>query len=381
MTTTQTLHPDQATTGSTIPTGQTRAAGEVGRLRAEAVRLRAEAARIRAIADRLGHALWVVGAMALIFTMVTVTQFAMKHQVSGWIAWLLDPMVSLALLVVLVGDAVLARHGQRMGGWSTVLKLGAGSATWAMNVWESVATRDPAGIVLHSVAPALVIGLAEVTPRLRVAFAELADRLDARAGDLDARADALEHAAATAAAATAATAAATTAATAAAATAATSAVAVRSEPRPIAATVQGPTRTENQTDARTESRTEPRSVARTVARTEPRTVAGSGARTDARTDAEATGPGERTERRSAAELEVMVRAAIADGTLPAAPSGTAIQRMFGGGKSPAMSVAARLAEQADPSTEADQGDQVDQVDGSRLVQLRPHAPVAEAVAS
>lgn len=143
--------------------------------------VRAEAARVRTTGEWLGRALWVVAALALVFTMANVTTFAVQHHTPVWIAWLLDPMASLTLLVVLVGDSVLSRHGMRVGAWSTLVKWGAGAATWAMNIWQAAITGDHAGVVLHSVAPALVIGLAEVTPVYRQRFADLADALDAQA--------------------------------------------------------------------------------------------------------------------------------------------------------------------------------------------------------
>lgn len=147
--------------------------------------LRAEASRVRVSGDRLGVALWVVAGGALVFTCLNVTTFAVVHGTPWWIAWLLDPMTSLALLVVLVGDGVLARHGRRGGAWAGTVKIGAACATWTMNVWASVAGRDAAGVVLHSIAPALVVGLAEITPRYRAAFADLAADLANRAEHLE----------------------------------------------------------------------------------------------------------------------------------------------------------------------------------------------------
>lgn len=160
----------------------------------QARRKRAGADRVRTTGEWLGRALWVVAALALAFTCANVTQFATGHGTSVWIAWLLDPMASLALLVVLIGEAVLSEHGYAAGGWSTVLKWAAGASTWVMNVWQSAQAKDTAGMVLHSVPPALVILLAEVTPLYRARFADLAARLEAEADALDARAAAAETA-------------------------------------------------------------------------------------------------------------------------------------------------------------------------------------------
>jgi hypothetical protein len=342
--------------------------GEAAALRVRAGQLRAEADRVRRTGDRLSLALWGVAAMALMFTMANVTTFAVEHDTPWWIGWLLDPMASLALLVVLIGDGVLARHGLRSGGWARLLKHGSALATWSMNAWTSVVAQDAAGIVLHSVPPALVIGLSEATPTYRAKFAELAEKLQGQAFELQARADQLD--------------------------------ARQSHPQsaPVQASAVGadPAGTDRTLD-RTLDRTPTRipvegSGVRTVAeesggpsdeqsgegsgeRSGVRTVAeesgeesaeGSGVRTVARTrtvkpTTERTaerlvGEGSGSGRRSEEELLGLVRAAIAEGRLPARPSGTAIQRELGGGKGPAMRVAARLAAPQDADGDVHQDD-------------------------
>lgn len=118
-----------------------------------------------------------LGLGGLIFTAVNVTLFAVRHAVHWAIAWLLDPLVSLALLAVLFFDGRLAAHGFRPRGWPFALRWFAGLATWLMNSWESLypdgvftgipARPDVAGLVLHSVIPFLVIILAEAASRYR----------------------------------------------------------------------------------------------------------------------------------------------------------------------------------------------------------------------
>ncbi|MFI6981544.1 hypothetical protein ACIBSV_23515 [Embleya sp. NPDC050154] len=145
-------------------------------------------------ADRgLTVALLIVGGLALAFTCVNVTLFAISHGTPWYIAWLLDPMVSLALGAVLLTDGVLGRHGDRPGGSATGLRLFAGLATWAMNVWGSVwpdgsfgvpRNPDAAGIVLHSVPPVLLILLAEAVTVYRRRIADLIRELDQPACDL-----------------------------------------------------------------------------------------------------------------------------------------------------------------------------------------------------
>jgi hypothetical protein len=113
----------------------------------------------------------ILGVGGLIFTAVNVTLFAIKHHVSTFIGWMLDPLVSISLLSALFIDGKLAAHGYRPGGWPFILRWFAGLSTWLMNCWGSLypdakftgwpANPDPAGLLLHSVIPFLVIILAE----------------------------------------------------------------------------------------------------------------------------------------------------------------------------------------------------------------------------
>ncbi|MFJ8920987.1 hypothetical protein ACIREK_16115 [Streptomyces sp. NPDC102415] len=112
-----------------------------------------------------------VAAVALAFTATNVTLFAINHHISVWIAWLLDPMVAVALGAVLIVDGRLSEHGVKPSGWATVLRWFAGLGTWLMNCWGSLWPAgsafgvprevDPAGLVLHSIPPVLLIVLAE----------------------------------------------------------------------------------------------------------------------------------------------------------------------------------------------------------------------------
>lgn len=121
--------------------------------------------------ERLVTAVLVVlGVGGLIFTAVNVTQFAKDHHVHWAISWMLDPLVSVSLLAALFIDGKLSAHGYRPGGWPFALRWFAGLATWLMNCWGSLypdtftgwpTDLDPAGLLLHSVIPVLVIFLAE----------------------------------------------------------------------------------------------------------------------------------------------------------------------------------------------------------------------------
>ncbi|MFF7348740.1 hypothetical protein ACFZA4_34430 [Streptomyces antimycoticus] len=134
-----------------------------------------------------------VAVVALAFTATNVTMFAIQHEVSPWIAWLLDPMVAVALGAVLIVDGRLSEYGVNPSGWASGLRWFAGLGTWAMNCWGSLWPEgtafgvprqvDPAGLVLHSIPPVLLIVLAEAITHYRRAIlgkiAELHARVEA----------------------------------------------------------------------------------------------------------------------------------------------------------------------------------------------------------
>jgi hypothetical protein len=137
----------------------------------DVVALRAE--RVRSAVDGL---FWTGILLALAFTMVNVQQFAAAGAVPGslpWLsAWLLDPMVSLVLIAVLLAEQVTARWQVKTGPWVRRTKVFAFAATYVMNTWTAWAAMHPAGIVLHSVPPLLVLATAEAAPHLRERITE-----------------------------------------------------------------------------------------------------------------------------------------------------------------------------------------------------------------
>ncbi|MFJ9594952.1 hypothetical protein ACIRS3_19555 [Streptomyces virginiae] len=134
-------------------------------------------AALSGLLSRLTLVLVAVASVALVFTASNVTMFAIDHHVSVWIAWLLDPMVAVALGTVLIFDGRLSEYGLYPSGWATVLRWFAGLGTWVMNCWTSLwpagssfgnpRNVDPAGLVLHSVPPVLLIVLAEAISHYR----------------------------------------------------------------------------------------------------------------------------------------------------------------------------------------------------------------------
>ncbi|MZE72627.1 hypothetical protein [Streptomyces sp. 1222.5] len=146
---------------------------------ADATRARKSIAKLDEVLAMVTKALLTLGGGALIFTCVNVTLFGISHQIPWYIAWMLDPLASLALITVLYVDGVLAEHGgdYKPGGWPFLLRWTAGLSTWVMNCWTSLypdghfhfipQKPDAGGILLHSVAPALLILLAEAATGYR----------------------------------------------------------------------------------------------------------------------------------------------------------------------------------------------------------------------
>ncbi|MGE0170945.1 hypothetical protein [Nocardioides sp.] len=137
----------------------------------DVIALRVE--RVRAQVDRL---LWAGIVLGLAFTMVNVQSFAAAGAPTWspgwWVAWLLDPMVSLVLLAVLRAEQVTARYQVELNAWARRTKWLTFAATYVMNTWTSWGFTDgkpfsAAGVVLHSVPPLVVFFAAETGPGLR----------------------------------------------------------------------------------------------------------------------------------------------------------------------------------------------------------------------
>ncbi|MFI8989418.1 hypothetical protein ACIG63_31205 [Streptomyces antimycoticus] len=154
---------------------------------------RGQIAALNRLQSGLTTVLVLVAVVALAFTATNVTMFAIQHEVSPWIAWLLDPMVAVALGAVLIVDGRLSEYGVTPSGWASGLRWFAGLGTWVMNCWGSLWPEgsafgvprqvDPAGLVLHSIPPVLLIVLAEAITHYRRAIlgkiAELRAQVDA----------------------------------------------------------------------------------------------------------------------------------------------------------------------------------------------------------
>lgn len=145
----------------------------------DVIALRVE--RVRAQVDAL---LWAGIVLGLAFTMVNVQSFAAAGaelwSPAWWVAWLLDPMVSLVLLAVLRAEQVTARYQVELPPWARRTKWLTFAATYVMNTWTSWGLDgEPlswSGVVLHSVPPLVVFATAETGPGLRDRLTEAVRR-------------------------------------------------------------------------------------------------------------------------------------------------------------------------------------------------------------
>jgi hypothetical protein len=148
----------------------------------DVVALRVE--RIRGQVDRL---MWAGIVLGLCFTMTNVQTFAAAGAAVGslawWSAWLLDPMVSLVLLAVLRAEQVTTRYQVTTGVWPRVAKWALLSATYVMNTWVSWAAGSASGVILHTVAPLVVVTAAEAVTDLQYALSECVQRAHTTATD------------------------------------------------------------------------------------------------------------------------------------------------------------------------------------------------------
>lgn len=182
------------TTGTEPDPVDARAGGRVARLAAEA----ADAARVRALTTdpdvialrvekvraQVDALLWTGILLGLAFTMVNVQAFAAAgagpDRAAWWVAWLLDPMVSLVLLAVLRAEQVTARYQVALPAWGRRTKWLTFAATYVMNTWTSWglagAPLSWSGVVLHSVPPLVVFATAETGPGLRDRLTEAVHR-------------------------------------------------------------------------------------------------------------------------------------------------------------------------------------------------------------
>jgi hypothetical protein len=157
------------------------------------------ALRVEHIRIQVDWLMWVGIVLGLCFTMTNVQQFAAAgarvESLAWWSAWLLDPMVSLVLLAVLRAEQVTTRYQVSTGVWPRVAKWALLSATYVMNTWVSWAAGSASGVVLHTVAPLVVVLAAEAVTDLQYALSECVQRAHTTARHVQQRSEPVTRAA------------------------------------------------------------------------------------------------------------------------------------------------------------------------------------------
>jgi hypothetical protein len=148
------------------------------------------------LGQMLDRALWLVTALVCTYSLVNVHGVAVHHGTGDPQAWLLAPIVDIALIAAIRADSALSTSGAPPGPWAAALRWFAGLATWTLNVWDALFPLDPTdphgaplldprtsevihghidpgAVVSHSVPPVVLILLAEAAVAYRRAVARL----------------------------------------------------------------------------------------------------------------------------------------------------------------------------------------------------------------
>jgi len=113
----------------------------------------------------------VIAAITITFSVLTATRFVSSHGTPLWAAPLVAVATDCAFLMSLAADAFLARYGlPEPGAWPKRLRWFTGLASVGLNDGQSIAVRDFTAVAIHSIAPLLLVLLAEAGPSYRRAF-------------------------------------------------------------------------------------------------------------------------------------------------------------------------------------------------------------------
>jgi hypothetical protein len=134
--------------------------------------------RTRDVLDRWG---WTFLSCGLAFTIVNVQSFVAGTAPAWsltWItAWLVEPMVMGLMLVLLRGEQIANRYGEKAGGWVRFTRWTALLITYVMNTWVAWTSKAPDEIFKHSIPVALVFLAAEALVQQRTVLTLVVDGL------------------------------------------------------------------------------------------------------------------------------------------------------------------------------------------------------------
>lgn len=106
------------------------------------------------------------------YSLMTTTPFVAEHSEWAWSGPALGLIVDAAFIMALSAESTLAKYGMTdLGAWPAGFRWFTGLSSVFLNIWVSVANRDPVGVAVHLIAPALVMLLAEVGPIYMAALA------------------------------------------------------------------------------------------------------------------------------------------------------------------------------------------------------------------
>ena len=110
----------------------------------------------------------VIGLCAFTFSFGNIWHLALAWGIPAPIAPLVAPMLDVSVVGLMVAIRQLALHGiptrQLLG--ARLLMLACAATTWGLNIAQSVLDQRWGAVVIDSVAPALLLGWAEVGPTL-----------------------------------------------------------------------------------------------------------------------------------------------------------------------------------------------------------------------
>ncbi|WP_245984372.1 DUF2637 domain-containing protein [Streptomyces tateyamensis] len=128
--------------------------------------------QVRSAERMLSVGTWVITFGAVLYSVLTVTPLMSAHTPPGWrwTAPILPLVVDAAVVIVVRMDSTLARLGGHGGSWPVALRWMTGVMTVLLNVGLSALHRDAVGVVVHAVAPLLLIVTAEAALAYRRAI-------------------------------------------------------------------------------------------------------------------------------------------------------------------------------------------------------------------
>ena len=115
-------------------------------------------------------------ALCFVFSFGNVWKLARHFHVPAWIAPVVGPLVDLSAVGLVIGLRHLSLAGVpgRQLRPARLMLFGCGIATWALNTADALWLRhDYGAAAFDSIAPALLVGWAEVFPWFLRKFAEL----------------------------------------------------------------------------------------------------------------------------------------------------------------------------------------------------------------